>query len=833
MKGLKPLLTALLVLSILNAYSQENSLPKSFKELFSDAEYYFQYGDYREALTLYTQAQKSDPANHNINYRIGTCLLNIPGQKEKAMAYLEYASSKISETYQEGSFKETAAPPIIWLYLGDAYRIREDLDKAIAAYNTFKQQLNVKDVYNHDYVDQQIKACEKAKMFIAKPTRTTFEVIDFDFPNLELAYAPIISEDGNTLFFTMHKKFYEALYCSKKIDGKWAEPESINIPLGLDREISVSSCNADGTEVFIFVNEFGNGDIYHSKFTKEWSKAAKLNKNINTPYWETNATVSKDGNTLYFSSNRKGGFGGLDIYKSQKDLKGEWGPAENLGSTINTPYNEEAPFICDDKEMLFFASQGHENMGGYDIFFSKITPNGFSSPINLGYPINTTDDDINFCPLCEPGIKGVVFKKKSSTRAATKLVAVGIVPQSNQALISGTVLSQDKAELSNVNLKLLAINKSSGDTISSKLDETGQNFSFEVNSGSYTLVAEANGYQSINQDMFVPEEVAGATLPFTFFLTPSNVLSGEFLTIRSVLFGFDSYALSRDAQVELEKVFNIMQAYPSLRVEIAGHTDTKGDSAYNRSLSIKRAQAAVDFLSAKGIEPSRIATRGAGADESIAINNNPDGTDNPTGRRFNRRASVTVIKSDKAVIIAEDVSVPENLKTTKESFFTILLCQQKNQPDIKFFQALPILTNQPVKIHNTATGYIITVGEYGNKGDAIKLMNQCIEGGYPLANIISDVMLASLKPKEAPLALEATATNGEKEFTIQLRASKKKIPLKTFKGLAGIKELKGKDDIYRYVYGGFSDLNEATLALKQKVAPIYPDAFVTDTSRVK
>lgn len=110
MKGVKSLLTALLVLSVLSAFSQENSLPKSFKELFSDAEYYFQYGDYREALTLFTQAQKLEPANHNINYRIGVCLLNIPGQKEKALAYLEYASNKISETYQEGSYKETSAP---------------------------------------------------------------------------------------------------------------------------------------------------------------------------------------------------------------------------------------------------------------------------------------------------------------------------------------------------------------------------------------------------------------------------------------------------------------------------------------------------------------------------------------------------------------------------------------------------------------------------------------------------------------------------------------------------------------------------------------------------
>lgn len=833
MKGVKSLLTAILVLSVLSAFSQENSLPKSFKELFSDAEYYFQYGDYREALTLYTQAQKLEPANHNINYRIGVCLLNIPGQKEKALAYLEYASNKISETYQEGSYKETSAPPIISLYLGDAYRIKEETDKAIAAYTAFKQQLNVKDVYNHDFVDQQIKACEKAKIFIAKPAKTTNDIIDFDFPNLDLAYAPVISEDGNTLFFTQHKKFYEALYWCKKVDGKWGTPESINIPLGLDGEISVSSCNTDGSEVFIFVNDHGNGDIYHSTYSKGWSKATKLNKNINSPYWETNAAISKDGKTLYFSSNRKGGFGGIDIYRSHKDAKGEWGPAENLGTTINTPYNEEAPFICEDKEMLFFASQGHENMGGYDIYFSKVNVNGFSSPINLGYPINTTDDDIYFCPLCGNGIKGIVFKRKNTTKAITQLVEIGLIPQSDLAQISGSILSQDKAELSNTNIKLFAIDKATGDSIVPKLDETGINFTFEVRSGSYTLVAEADGYQTSKQDIFVPQEVAGSNLPFTFFLIPNDVISGEYLTIRSIQFGFDSYVLTRDAQVELEKVFNIMQAYPSVLVEIAGHTDTKGASAYNKSLSMKRAQAAVDFLSAKGIEPSRLVTRGVGAEESIAINNNPDGSDNPMGRRFNRRASIKILKSDKAIIIAEDVSIPENLKATKESFFTILLCQQKSQPDLAFFQALPILKDQPIKIHNTATGYLVTVGEFGNKGEAIKLMNQCIEGGYASANIISDVLLASFKAKDTALAENLSVSNTEKKYTIQLLASKKKLPIKTFKGLKEVKEFLGKDNLYRYVFGEYSDKDEATLDLKQKVTPIYPDAFVTSMSRVK
>ena len=834
MKWPKLIVSLLLVGNALIVFSQDGP-QRSFKEIFADAEYYVQYGDYREALALYGQAQKIETANYNINYRIGLCLLNIPEQKEKALAYLEYATTKISETYQEGSYKETSAPPIAWLYLGDAYRIKGELDKAILAYSKFKAMLDVKDIYNHDFVDQQINTCEKAKTFLAKPTKTTLDVLDFEFPNLELAYAPVISEDGNSLFFTQHKKFYEAIYCSRKVDGKWETPQSLNIALGLDGEISVSSCSADGNEIFIFVNDHGNGEIYTSNYiNKEWSKATKLGKNINSAYWETNACISKDKKTLYFSSNRKGGYGGIDIYKSTIDSKGEWGPAENLGATINTPYNEEAPFFCEDKGLLFFSSQGHGNMGGYDVFFSKLSQTGYSSPINLGYPINSTDDDIYFCPVCGEGIKGILFRKANPSKPAIQLVEIGLIPQSSLAQINATVLSQDKADFASSNLKIFAIDKFNGDTLTAKMvGDDFVNYTFDVSTGNYTLVAQADGYKTISEDFFVPKEVAGSTLPYTFFLIPNEVISGEYLTIRSIQFGFDNYTLSQESQVELEKVFNIMQTYPSVLVEIVGHTDTKGALAYNKALSVKRAKAAVDFLSAKGIEPSRFVTRGAGADESIAINKNPDGTDNPLGRRFNRRVSINILKSDKSLIIAEDVSIPENLKATKENYFTILLCQQKNQPDIAFFQALPMLKDQPIKIHNTATGYLVTVGEFGNKGDAIKLMNQCIEGGYASANIVSDIMLASLAAEDTTVAEKPITNNNENAYTIQIIASKKKISINIFKGLSGIQEYKGKDDLYRYVYGEYSDKQEASLALKQKVTPIYPDAFVTSLSRIK
>ncbi len=838
MIGKRILSTLLTLLLFISGMAQEDNLPRSFKDVFTDAEYYFMYTDYREALALYLQAQKMQPANSNINYRIGVCLLNISDQKRKALPYLEYASQHIDSQYQEGSYKETSAPPTIWLYLGDAYRIGNKLEQAIECYKKFKSQLDTKDVYNHDFVDQQISACEKAELFLKKPAKTDLEIIDFNFPNLELAYNPVISEDGNSLFFTQHKKFYEAVYWSKKENGKWSEPQSLNIPLRLEGEISISSCSADGKEIFIFVNDHGNGDIYHSQFNgKEWSRAEKLNKNINTPFWETNASISTDGQTLYFTSNRKGGYGGLDIYKSVKNAQGDWGPAENLGQEINTPYNEEAPFFCEDKNTLIFTSQGHENMGGYDIFFSKLGEDGqFSTPINLGYPINSTDDDLFFCPLCDKGIKGILFHHTDDIHNdRVSLAEIALVPQTNNATINGQLITQDQADLSDSKINLAVVDSETGDTLSPDIKRNGKTtFTLNLKTGNYLLVASVPGYQNIKQRLYIPSEMSGAELPVSIFLVPTEVSSGKYLAIQSVQFGFNSVELSKDAQVTLEKVYSIMQTYPSLLVEVSGHTDSKGSPAYNKALSLKRAKAVVDFLISKGIATNRFVTRAAGSSENIAIDKNPDGTDNPDGRRFNRRASIKVINGNASVIITEDVSIPENLKAQKEKYFTVLLCKLKAGADTSWYRALPFLKNEMVSILPVNNGTIITVGQYANKGDAVKILGQCIDGGFPTSAIVSDVTLGQLVKEKTPEVVPPTPEKPKARYCIQILASKQSTPIAKF-GEFGelVKEKRGPDGIYRYYYGEYSSKKEAIEALQGKVKKMFSDAFITTIDKSK
>ena len=187
---------------------------------------------------------------------------------------------------------------------------------------------------------------------------------------------------------------------SRMIDGKWTPPVNISPDLQSDGDLYISCLSSDGKILFLSKDDNYSSDLYYSTFDgTKWSNAIKLNKNINTKYWESHAFISEDGQYLVFASDRPGGFGGLDIYISKKE-NGDWGTAVNIGLQINTPFNEDRPFLINKTRTLFFSSQDHNNIGGYDIFRSEMQTNGlWGNPQNLGYPLNTPDDNIFFMPV--------------------------------------------------------------------------------------------------------------------------------------------------------------------------------------------------------------------------------------------------------------------------------------------------------------------------------------------------------------------------------------------------------------------------------------------------
>jgi hypothetical protein len=381
----------------LTLLSQET---KNLQDSFLEAEYFFMYEDYSDALPIYLQLYEKMPENANLAFRIGFCYLNIPGKKNLSVNYLEAASKNISAKHKEGTISQSSAPYDALFELGNAYRINYQFDKAKDAYKKYEQTLLPDDKDNINFIEHEIKVCDNAKALIAKPVDLIFENMGSLFNDEKSNFNPVISSDGKSFAFMVSLKFYDAVMFSRLVNGKWSNPVNITPDLQVDGDMFISCLSADGKMLFFSKSDKYTSDLYYSTFDgNKWSKAIKLNKNINTKYWEAHAFISDDGNSLVFSSDRPGGFGGLDLYISKKD-NGDWGPAVNLGIEINTPFNEDRPFLINNGKTLFFSSQDHNNIGGYDIFRSDLQPNGlWNKPQNLGYNLNTPDDDLFFMPV--------------------------------------------------------------------------------------------------------------------------------------------------------------------------------------------------------------------------------------------------------------------------------------------------------------------------------------------------------------------------------------------------------------------------------------------------
>jgi tetratricopeptide (TPR) repeat protein len=392
-------------------FAQEN---KDDQDSFLEAEYFFMKGDYSDALIYYLQLYEKLQNNSNLAYRIGVCYLNIPGKKNLSVDFLESASKNISAKHKEGTIAQAEAPYDVLYNLAEAYRVNFKFDKAKEAYQKYAGTLLPDDKENLDFINHEIMVCDNAKDMISRPIEYTETNIGDIFNDEKPNFNPLISADGKTFAYMVTLKFYDAIMISRLVDGKWAPPVNISPDLQSDGDMYISCLSSDGNTLVLSKDDNYNSDIFTSSFDgSSWTKTIKLNKNINTKYWESHGFISEAGDKIIFASDRPGGFGGLDLYVSNK-VNGEWGPAINLGPVINTQFNEDRPFLINKGKTLFFSSQGHENIGGYDFFRSDLQSNGlWNNPKNLGYPLNTPDDNIFFMPV-DDGKSGYISIFKDS-----------------------------------------------------------------------------------------------------------------------------------------------------------------------------------------------------------------------------------------------------------------------------------------------------------------------------------------------------------------------------------------------------------------------------------
>lgn len=632
-----------------------------------------QPGKYKYALDGYLKAGALNPNNAKVNLRTGICYLNSPF-KMKCTPYFIKAYEL-----------NPNIDPKIRYYLGRAYHLNMEWDKAIGEYKAYKSSLSVK---NSDPsiikdVDKKILECGYGIDLVKSPVRVFIDnigqAINTPYPD----YGPVISADEDILMFTSRRntttgggvdesldEFFEDIYVSYRFNDTWTPPKNIGTPINTNGHDATVNLSPDGQKLLTYRDDKGSGNIYLSdNLGDAWTLPDKMPKAINSSAHESSASFTFDGRTIFFVSEREeGSMGKRDIFSCTKNAKGKWETAVNIGPAINTEYNEESVFVVPDGKTMYFSSEAHSSMGGYDIFKSVYENGQWSKPQNLGYPINTPDDDV-FLVVAASGKRGYYASVRpdgfggrdiyvitflgpekpvaldtedpliASLEKPIKEVSVASsveIKENQVTLLKGVVtdaLTKQplEAELTLIdNVKNLEIATFTSNAKTGKFLvalPSGVNYGIAVKKENYLFHSEnfdipsGADYQEVNKDIQL-----------------QNIAVGNKIVLKNIFFDFDKATLRPESTSELERLQKLLTDVPTLKIEISGHTDNKGSAMYNQTLSENRAKAVVEFLISKGIAKERLEFKGYGLSQPIANNETDE------GRQLNRRTEFKILK---------------------------------------------------------------------------------------------------------------------------------------------------------------------------------------------
>jgi outer membrane protein OmpA-like peptidoglycan-associated protein len=635
-------------------------------DLYTTVGEYMFADDYREALPVLLSLADKGYNSANISFKIGECYLNIPGQRTRALPYLKEAAMKISAEYTGVMIDEPNAPSKTLLYLGVAYRLNNDLDNAVSSFTEYLNSLDENDSEGRALVRYHIDRCLNARELFAAPAIFSSDTIP-DVINSQVSnFNPLVTFDEKVMYYIDQLPFYDAVMHAIKIDSTWQKPVNLTPEIKSDGDHYITGMSADGTILLLTsYDPYRSGEIYATEFKDNtWSSLQRLNGNVNTLFNESHASFSPDGKFLYFTSDRRGGYGGLDIYRCERIASGEWGPAMNLGPLINTPYNEESPFVTTNPARLFFSSQGHYNMGGFDIFCSSTDVHGqWLPPVNIGYPLNTTDDDVFFFPV-NSGIIGYQARinRYTSFQDIVRYSISGFGKPARYTL-QGSVEIKSEPGYDPSGIAVHILNKEKGDTLALQRLKSNGTFVQKLPAGEFVLDFSADNASLLRKELNIPEYFPQDDLVLNASLTihPINAPPDTFW-VRDLYFDFDKSLPGDYSSQYLLEVSGMLSTYPGLSVRVNGYTDELGSDSYNISLSRKRADYIGDYLKNRLSESSRIIAVGFGETSPVAVNHNPDGTDNSEGRKYNRRVELVFENIPDGVVFIRQSDIPGNLR---------------------------------------------------------------------------------------------------------------------------------------------------------------------------
>ncbi|HEX6224525.1 MAG TPA: OmpA family protein [Chryseolinea sp.] len=636
------------------------------KTLIANGDKFYSKKDYKNALATYLAAQEINPDDAYLNFKIG-------------LTYLYSETKSKAATYIDKAYRlNPAVNPDIDYHLGIAFQNTNSFKVAIEHFERFKKKNNKL----ASIADEKIAECHIADSLSQNELNVIIENLGEGVNTPYNDYSPIISADGSTLIFTSNRTDdpakakananFEDIFVSYKEGTKWSVPKPISKNINIKYNDAAASLSPDGKTLFLYYEE-GEGDIYTStRNGDEWSEAKPLNKNINTAlFWETCASVSPDGKKLFFASNRPGGIGELDIYVSQLDAKGDWGKAVNLGPVINTPNNEDSPFIHHDGVTLYFSSDGHPRLGNSDIFVSEFSNNKWKKPENIGYPLNSWEYD-GFFTLSPDKKKGYFSTAKEGGLGDADIYSITFLEPKYKPKPKPVIAEKPKQEIPKVEefvdpeieihkiakvvtlLKGKVIDERNAAPLSAvislvdnvtnkvitKLNSNPTTGEFELtipHGGNYGVSTEKTGYLFNSINFNVPQFAEYQEIDTHIIMVKAEV--GSKVVLRNVFFDIGKSDLKQESVAEVENIRELLVHDANLRVQINGHTDNSGNAASNKALSLKRASSVVSYLVQHGIAAGRLTAKGYGSDRPIVSNDDEVG-----GREINRRTEIEIIK---------------------------------------------------------------------------------------------------------------------------------------------------------------------------------------------
>ena len=626
------------------------------------------------ALPYYMSAERFNPNNDILNYKIGACMLshNSPFKTE-ALAYLEKAYA----------INPKVAPDIHY-FLGRAYHLAMEWEKAKTEYSTYLATLNEKkNAKEIADTKKKIEECNTGEELVKHPVKVVIENLGPNINTQYPEYGVLVNADETEMIFTSKRpetmgssidlgssQYMEDIYISHYVNGEWTKATNSGTALNTEDNDATAGISLDGKTLYLYRGNDG-GDLYVTHLTGDtnWSKPELMSDKLNSKYFETSVCVSPDGKIIYFVSERPGGFGGRDIYKIDVDTNGVWGAAQNLGPTINTRYNEEGIAVHPDGKTIYFSSEGHNTMGGYDVFKSSYSgdikknydPKKWAVPENIGYPINTPDDDVFFC-ISANGKHAYYSSIRKGGEGEKDIYRITFLDNDSAASPTNTIASskhnKGKKATKQLNIKGVILDSSTNKKVEASVDITDNtthtvighvnanaegeyHLSVPIGGSNYEIMVTAVGYHPFIDNINVTDTTKSSDIEEnSISLKPINIQSlpvGSSIALNNIYYNFNKATLRRESKAELSRLVDILNKNPNLKIELSSYTDNVGSDEYNLKLSEARAKSVVDYLVAHQIDSNRLEYKGYGKSNPVADNRTKQ------GKKLNRRTEFKIL----------------------------------------------------------------------------------------------------------------------------------------------------------------------------------------------